>query len=489
MDKRLYLKYNKLMKTRIITFITTLILTTITLIIGYFLIDVKYHGYLFIGGLFFYIYSVIYMLFGLPRLVIYFIYSILLVPILILVKQYQLLLLSVYTITVVLNPLSFLEVILDKALPINQTETFGFIPNGKYKTFYKYRRAMKERYHLPQVKKLYTKPLYQFLRTSSVILLFSLLIFLLTFSARDIILGEGLGFTNLLTVYTSFVLTMALMILYKSGFTSMLRVYKIFIFPAILFIIGYFDFNIYMKVSLFFIIILAMIGVVSSEIYLYYSRVLYDSYTYNDLNNNQKVYANALYEPFIYNEDKLSSYKYMIKTTKDDFNKEFHNLLVYFNLNKVILTAYVIKENYVNLYIETYNLKIAKKIKNKLDNIFNVKVIKRVIKDQDYYEKSFLHNHEYIISRAKSLAHLLKDLNINQPVIISTNMYFKNLVDANIIMNKYNSKVVEQKEDYISIETYLKVQNQDFLIETALRGLLLDMLVHSGVFIRVMVYY
>ena len=106
-----------------------------------------------------------------------------------------------------------------------------------------------------------------------------------------------------------------------------------------------------------------------------------------------------------------------------------------------------------------------------------------------FYEKTFLHNHEYIITRALTLAHLLKDLEIKDEVIISTSMYFTNIDSARTLFKKYNINLLENKTDYCLLEINISVKNIDFMIEQSLRDVLLDMLVNGGTFVRVMVYY
>ncbi len=478
------------MKTRSIIFITTVCLTLIGLLMGHFLINESYHGYLYIVGLAVLIYSIVYMLFGLSRFIVYFIYGLAVTIILIFVRQYHFLWIVLFTIIIVLNPLSFFEVYLDKKLSKEQTAIYRFIPGGRYETFYKYRRAMKEHFHFPQVQKLYTKPSYQYVRSFSVIALFSLLVFLLIFSASDIILVEGLDFINLITVYLSLVLTIAIGVLYRSGFTSMFRVFKILTPPIILYIL----FN-FLSLSpiiigvVMIVVFLGMVGILITEILFYYSRVSYNAYLYTDPLGNEKVYANALFEPFIYEEDKRKSYLVTISTTEESFNKRFEQILMFANYYKSIITAYIIKDETIDLYIEVYHDRKQEKLFKRIDGLFTKDVVKKPIVDGNYYEAKFYHNQEYIITRALSLAEMLKELKINEPVIISLLMYFKSKEQAKPIMSSYNTKIIEQKEDYILIQAVIKVPNTEFLIESSLRNLLLEMLVLGGTFVRVMVYY
>ena len=115
--------------------------------------------------------------------------------------------------------------------------------------------------------------------------------------------------------------------------------------------------------------------------------------------------------------------------------------------------------------------------------------IKKTILPNDYYEHKFLHDHEYIIQRALNLSHLLDELEIKESLIIATSMHFRSLSDAREIFKKYEVNIVDNREGYILIEVFIKTKNVDYLIESKLRDLLLDMLIYGGVFVRVMVYY
>lgn len=472
---------------RVYIFFTIMVLNSIALLLGHFYIDNYSHGYLL--GLVIYIYAIIYFLFGLPRLITYLIYAVFIVPILIFIQRYQLLIISIFTIIIVLNPLSFLEAYLDKTLSKGQVEMYGFIPKGKYETFFKYHQSMKEHFHLPQMEKLYKKPQYQFFRTFFVIALFALLVFLLIFSANDII-GGGLTIMNLLTIYLSAVLTIGIMILYKRGFTSMFRIFKILSFPPVIMTIAYYFRSLLaLQIVLLIITSLAMIGIFINEFISYLSRVVYEAYEYLDLNKNEKVFANALYEPFIYEEIDKHTHLIKFKINEKEFNKEFKRLLAYTNIHKVIITAYLFKDDEVNIYTESYNIKSIEKIEKRIISTYQKEITVEQITDENYYEKKFLHNHDYIVTRAKSLAYLLKTLDIKDNIIISTAIHFKDEAHAKTIIDKYSVRINDNKNSYVLLEVYLKVPNDDFIIESTVRDLLLDMLISGGTFVRIMVYY
>ena len=174
--------------------------------------------YIFIVAVYIIISALIYWLYGMPRLVVYSIYWTILLGIGFSIKEdYRLMLILILTIIIVINPLSGFEHYLDKKLSLSATETFKFIRNGKYKTFYLYKKQMNDYFHLPQTRKLYTKPIYKFLRTFFVITLFTILIFLLIYTTNDIIrLGLDINiviyfrFSDINYYYTNAVLLVCL---------------------------------------------------------------------------------------------------------------------------------------------------------------------------------------------------------------------------------------------------------------------------------------
>jgi len=278
------------------------------------------------------------------------------------------------------------------------------------------------------------------------------------------------------------------MILSKKGFTSSFRVVRMSVFPAIIYIIVLSNFSDVIKIIFIAFTTLAFIGLLLTEFYLYNTRITYVSYDYINRMYNLEVSANALYEPFIYNEDKKLSIKISIDVPKEVFLKKRGELLVYLNFRKVLLTAYAFEKEVVHLYLEFYRIKTLEKVETKISSMFKTN-IKTTTLANDYYEHKFLHDHEYIIQRALNLSHLLDELEIKESLIIATSMHFKNLNDARGILKKYEVNIIENKEGYVLLEVFINTKNVDYLIESKLRDLLLDMLIYGGVFVRVMVYY
>lgn len=478
------------MKNRQFTSAVIILITLIGTMVAASLTNNDIDIYIFIVAVYIIISALIYWLYGMPRLVVYSIYWTILLGIGFSIKEdYRLMLILILTIIIVINPLSGFEHYLDKKLSLSATETFKFIRNGKYKTFYLYKKQMNDYFHLPQTRKLYTKPIYKFLRTFFVITLFTILIFLLIYTTNDIIRLQGIRDINIVSIYFQIVLAILIILLHKRGFTSMFRGLRLSIFVPVIYLIIMSNLDDLIKWSFVSLLIIGFIGLIVTETYFSYTRVEYSAYNYFDPITNQDVFANALYEPFIYNDNRVALIKFRIYSSKDVFVKNLKELLIYANMHKFILTAYTYNKGEIDFYVEFYNEKIIEKATQKLASVFKYDVQTLRIEDPLFYEKTFLHNHEYIITRALSLAHLLKDLEIKDNVIISTSMHFSNIDNAKETFRNYNVNLLENKENYCLLEVNIKVKNLDYIIEKELRDVLLDMLVNGGTFVRVMVYY
>jgi|SRR5690554_3515594 len=478
------------MKRRFIVALTILIVLVFAYTASRIILPAKYYGIIDILSLFIIVFDIIYFWFGIPRLIVYFIYAAFMIPSLFFFPdKYHLILIFIFAIIIVLNPLASLEKFLINNLEDNYTKTFNYTPMGKYKTYYKYNEEMKNHYHLPQTQKFYTNRYYRYLSTASIIVLFFSVIFLLLFSSSDIVITAGWNTRSFITLYLAILFTIALLVLYKKGFISTSRVFKIGVFPPAITIFAVLDFNIVVKVISIVGLSISLIVVIVNEILKYYARVVYSNYHYYDPKTNEDVWANALYENFIYDEATKENKLIEFKLPLELFQRQFKRLLIHTNYYKTIITAYTAKRGIVYLYLEYYNEKHILKVKRSIEKIYNINIMKTSKYDEKYYESKFLHNHEYIIAKAIKLSNLLIELDIDKPVIISLFMYFDKIENIKPLAEKYKTQLLEQEATYCLVESSIKVENLDYLIETNLRNLLLEMLINGGTFVRVMVYY
>lgn len=475
------------MKLRKYIFIIASVVALLLLVFGLIFLDKELHTTISLVSAFLFVYSLINFLFGLPRFIIYFIYGALSILIIYYsLEEYRFLIVFLLTVVIVINPLVFLEVYLDKNLAKRTTKTYELKIKGKYETFYKYRKAMKEYYHFPQTRKLYTKKWYNYLRNITVIGFFSVLIFLIIYTTNVIISVTDLYDVNILLIYFQIALTFMLVILYKRGFTSMFRVARMAILPTIYYLIYLSNLEGILAILFYVLLSVAIIGMFIAEVYFYYTRVKYQAYEYTNPINNSHVFANALYEPFIYDDNKISVL-YEFESSLDLFHKKRFELTVFANMKRTIITAYEAINRKIRVYVEMYDENKIALYQAKLSTMFKTSV-KLMRLEENYYEKMFLHNHEYIITRALSLAHLLNELEIKEQLIIKTTMFFESIEKAKELIFKYETEL-QEVEGKLVLEAILKVKNLDYLIESKLRDLLLDMLVQGGVFIRIKVYY
>ncbi|MGI6782241.1 MAG: hypothetical protein ACOX56_05405 [Acholeplasmataceae bacterium] len=75
--------------------------------------------------------------------------------------------------------------------------------------------------------------------------------------------------------------------------------------------------------------------------YQYMRRVTYHSSNYLDTNNNHFVYANLLYEPYMFNEYFTTVGIYELNIDIDQFHDRLNDVLAYANFKLFFITAYI----------------------------------------------------------------------------------------------------------------------------------------------------
>src|SRR5690625_24214 len=141
----------------------------------------------------------IYIFFGIGKLVTSLMYGIVLAVLLAIFPKYDMALIFIVTFVFALNPLHEFEQNIDKNLP-EEKSIIDYL-KGSYKPYYDYRKEIKSHYHLPQVKKIYTKPGYLKLRQANTVILVIFTIFLKLRELYNLL--HILKFFYILLYYTS----------------------------------------------------------------------------------------------------------------------------------------------------------------------------------------------------------------------------------------------------------------------------------------------
>jgi hypothetical protein len=465
------------------------------IIASYFLQSDAQTIYILVSVLFL-LYVALYLFGGLAKLIVFFIYGVLIAITLALFDtRFSLAIIFIGTLLFVLNPLADFENYLNKTLDDEDIEPFKVPWYGKFETFYAYRKEMKSHYHLPQVRKLYTKKWYQKARTITVFGLFAIDIFMLIFVANDIAIFRSITPNNALVIYFITIVFIMMILLHKKGFTTMMRVVRLSVFLPIIFILAVTD-DISTTYKWIFLPVVIIFGVTMGivELIRYYMRVSYNAYQYYDQNRQELVFANALFEPLVYNEHTTEIGHYGMEVSLETFQAHLNEILIYANLHRFILTAYTHNKKYAYIYAEFHKSQHKRilKFQTFLEGIFKTHVGLRQFSDlnRKFYENTFFHNADYIVARALNLAHLLNELEIRGEVIISLMVYFKEKAQAKSYIKAYPSRELDYDEDgVITLQTNVRVRNLDYIIENTVRDILLELKMNQGTYVRIMLYY
>lgn len=485
------------MKRRIVIAGTLTILIFILMPIALILFNLKGQGIFMISAIVSLVFVGIYVFGGVPKLIIFSIYGALTALFLFLLKDpYHLPIVIVGTLLIVINPLSSFEIYLESHLNDENVLPIRFSIRGSYWPFFSYQKEMKNFYHLPQARKLYTKNWYLHLRQLTTLLLFSLGIFLFILSINSIANSlDHFNWMHFFIFYIIIIIFVLTFFLYKKGFTSTFRILVIALFPPVVYLFLISDFPNAIKYSFAgsFVILEIVVSVV--ELIKFYQRVAYDNYHYYDVDQQMEVYANALFEPLVYNESFTQCAEYQIRVNLDQFHSVFHDILIYANYFKFIITAYGNKKQTIYLYADFHekNAKRAAKFKSYLEAKFKMSINLTLQEDpnKEIYEKLFFHSPNYIIARAQNLAGLLKDLEIKTKIIISFIVYFELEDELENFSKEYMITELEDlsDDDYLTVRVDIPSINVDYMIESKIRELLLSLLIHHGKFVRISVYY
>lgn len=482
------------MKKRFIISLSIFLVSMITFIVFWHVFDEKYQLIFLLLFLIISIYTFLFLLGGVSKLLIYLFYGLITAMFIYYFQSYALAFVIMGTALFISNPLSMLENKLASKIDNPEPLTTYNLVSKKRRTFYLYRSNMKDYYHLPQVRKLYKNKSYYLLRQITTFVLFSLSTFLAIYQLKDI--GLNLSEFNdyiWISFYYVIVLYIVASMIYKKGFSSAFRVAMMLVLPPIIHIIASnLNLDLFWRLSLSITLSLMTIGMIIYQIITYYQRVSYSAYHYYDSDENAEVFANALYEPFVYSESYNSIVKYSLTLSLDKFNERLKDILIYANLHHFIITAYLVKSNKIIIYtvFKTETKTRMYKFQNLLTKYFETKVSLDIKHDPQtaLYEELFTHKPAYIVQRAVSLGKLLKELNVDSPLIISLFFYFKEQADLEEFSKIYSVAIIKLDETSETVRVDINIANTEYLIDIKIREVLLNAMIYNGQYIRILVH-
>lgn len=435
-------------------------------------------------------YLVIYFIGGLSKLFVYLIYGISLFLLIYFFNDYSFAFIIIGTFIFLLNPLGYYENRLSKLLDSPDPIEFQMLVKRSYYPIYDYRAKMKEYFHLPQTKKFYQKRTYYRLINITTFILAGIGIFLSLMELNMITTElQQLRLESILVFYVVIVVFISALIIYKKGFKS----FRHFITPSIFLptslIIFMTDLSLAWQISIASVSGIMTIILIIIEVYQYFQRVDYHASTYLDTNTNYYVYANVLYEPYMYNDYYTVVGKYEISIDIENFHKKLKNILTYANFKMFFITAYVDTGKSVIIYtqFQKKHEKLPELFSNFIEKTYNTRVKTSIKFDPSHliYEENFFKTDDYITARAISFGKLIKSLGNNQPLIISMYFYFTNVESLKDFIKLYKVDIMSLKENVITVKVEFEIVNVDYLIDLKVREILLNVLINDGHYIRI----
>ena len=484
------------MKKRIIISSIFILLMLIALPFVLIFTEVHEQGLFFVGVLVAIVYIAIFIFGSIPKLVIYLIYGGLTEIFLYLLQDYQIPIIMIATLLFLLNPLARFESFLNRHMSEESVLPIHISIHGSKWPFYEYRRAMKNFYHLPQSRKLFTKTWYLRLRQLLMLVFIAGGIFLFINQINMIVNTlDDFSWDRFFTFYMVIILFLLAQIIHLKGFTSMFRALSVSLFPPIIYLVLQSTFADPLRYSLAVALFVIAIVIAIWELINLYQRVIYDAYNYYDVDRQVEVYANALFEPLVYNESYTLCADYRFRGTQKEFDRALKDILVYANFFRFIIVAYAFGSDTIeiNAHFHYRDEKRVRKFKTFLESTFKRKLDMRYFHDfnKSEYEEKFFHKPAFIIARTQHLAELLTDLQITAKIIISFIVYFETVEDLKEMGKTYqvvplNDLKVDQ---YLTARIDIQSINDDYVIETKVRDFLLTLMINNGTFVRVSVYY
>ena len=153
-------------------------------------------------------------------------------------EPYHLPIVFIGTLLFVLHPLSSFENYLSRVMNDEDVLPIHISIHGNYWPFYEYQKEMKNFYHLPQARKLYTRKSYLYLRqiTTIGLLFFGIFLFIhgINYIANTI---DDFNWFRFFIFYGVIIIFILAFYSFKKGFTSTFRTLVISVFPVIIYLI------------------------------------------------------------------------------------------------------------------------------------------------------------------------------------------------------------------------------------------------------------
>lgn len=434
---------------------------------------------------------------GVAKTIVYLIYGVVTFVLLLFFGEYQFPFILIGTLLMVINPLASFENYLNVKISDELTQSFQFSLVNKRNIYNLYHRDMKDALHLPQVRKLFTDPKYKFLRQLTYVIVTTITIFVFIGQLNTMIQTiESFSITSFFSsTYAIIVLIVVNMLIYRKGFTTATRYLIILLFPPVLYFVSIANLELVYKIVMIVTTSLIMLFFIIRESINYFQRVVYETYQYYDKDLQQEVYANALFEPYVYNEQYVEEFVYKIPVNKTKFDKIFNTIKIYANYYRFFIVTYTVSKEQVTLYchFKSSQHKRSNKFLTFLESLVDDKISYEHFYDpgKTRYEKLFYHKDDYIVSRTLYLVDLLKDLEVKSEVILNIFIYFGKNGNLPNFMKEY--PVVRLHDyDFDSnrvVLVSLQISNTEYLIEITIRNFLLSLMINQGKFIRINVEY
>jgi hypothetical protein len=217
-------------------------------------------------------------------------------------------------------------------------------------------------------------------------------------------------------------------------------------------------------------------------------------FKYKDKNTGKTVYANGLFENYVYSKNYTYLSKISIFISESEFNIGLYKLVRYLNIHGIILGSYVVEDKSIEMFCLLYNKDTKKVLKllKYLKELYSTKAMEYSF----FYEKFnvfdiyYLQKSEFISAYAVHLSKLSRILFDSKNVLLSLSFYFNKYEKMQSFYNTRNSVRVKEVEDnhVFVVSTSVECKNNDFDIENIVSSILFESRINEGIFIKINIY-